>query len=266
MQEHAGMIVSMAEPARSTGVARKVSGPAAMESARSEPPRTVNVLVVDVGRDLAELLAESLRVAGYVVNLATSSEDAMAEVERVSPGAVVLDVGPRDASAFELVRRLRSSGISAPIIYLMPKHCPRKNSARLTVGGSRYLVKPFSLDDLAAQVRSALRRSGILPRADAVLRLADLEFDEETGRVRRAGREIRLAPAERKILRYLLLNSGAILTRTQIVDHVWPYDFTGSSRALDVHICMIRRKVDRIGPPLIHTVHRVGYCVRIADI
>jgi two-component system OmpR family response regulator len=231
-------------------------------SASNTPPRR-QLLIVDGDADLADVLAASLRFSGYLTAVANTGDEALAATDRLQPDLLVVDVDLPDMTGLDVARHIRGRNTKTPAVFLTSPNEPRNNLVRLTIGGDRYLVKPFSLDDLTTRVGTALRQAGLTQPGDGVLRFADLELEEESGRTRRAGRDIRLAPIEAKILRYLLRNAGETIARTQIIDHVWPYNFTGYSRALDVHISTLRRKLDERGPALIHTVHRIGYSVRL---
>ncbi|MGH8965505.1 MAG: response regulator transcription factor [Actinomycetes bacterium] len=214
---------------------------------------------------LATLLANSQRSETRRVEIAGTSQDGLVAARRFGPDVLVVDVGMPDGSGAALVETLRAEGVESPALFLVSREESRNGSARrLTVGADQNLVKPFSLDEFDARIRIVVMMYMNPPemRKTGPLRVADLELDEETGRVRRAGRDVRLAPIEHKILRYLMRNSDVPLSRAQIVDHVWPYDFSGDLRVLDVHISMLRRKIDRGLRPVIHTVHRLGYCVR----
>ncbi|GAA5175054.1 response regulator transcription factor [Pseudonocardia eucalypti] len=227
----------------------------------AEPSEPGSILVIGDDHAVAELVPACLRFAGFRTVLARGADEALARAERHRPELLVLDatLPGVDASALARLLRLRL-GSGVPILFLVGGRGGEHSAMSLTVGGDDYLPKPFSLDELTARIRALLRRFG--RRSDAVLSFADLEFDEDTLEPRRAGRHLYLTPQERRILRYLLVNAGRVITRTEIVEHVWPYDHVGHRRVLDVHMCTLRRKINKMGPPLIHTMHGVGYVLR----
>jgi two-component system OmpR family response regulator len=179
------------------------------------------------------------------------------------PELVVLDVGLPDDDGFTLVQRLVSDGIKVPVIFLTARDATEEKVRGLTVGGDDYVTKPFSIEELVARIRVVLRRHRPAGEDGARLSLADLELNEETHEVFRAGRSVELTRTEFRLLRYLLINAGRVLSRTQILDHVWEYDFGGDASVLETYISYLRRKVDRVQPPLIHTVRGVGYVLRV---
>ena len=173
----------------------------------------------------------------------------------------MLDVGLPGVDGFEVCRRLRAAGDQTPVIFLTARDADEDKISGFTQGGDDYLTKPFSLEELVARVRAVLRRTG--PQAPpSRLRYADLELDEETLRVTRAGRPIQLSPTEFKVLRYLMLNRERVLSKAQILDHVWDYDFGGNAGVVENYISYLRKKVDAVDPPLIHTVRGFGYVLR----
>jgi two-component system OmpR family response regulator len=212
---------------------------------------------------LAKLVPASLRFAGFETHLVGTGAEVLAERSRLRPHLLVLDTRLRSADGVTVAEQLRRFD-GHPVLFLTASDVPRPPALTLTVGGDDYLATPFSLDELTARVRAMLRRAGDTD-IPAVLRFADLEFDEDAQIVHRAGVPIQLTPRERQILRHLLVNPGRIVTRAQIHEHVWPYDHTGSSRSLDVHICTLRRKLDHHGPPLIRTLHGTGYLLQIPE-
>ena len=176
------------------------------------------------------------------------------------PALIVLDVGLPDEDGFALVQRLIGDGIKVPVIFLTARDSTEEKVRGLTVGGDDYVTKPFSIEELVARVRVVLRRhGGGADRPANRLQLADLELDEETHEVFRAGQVVELTNTEFRLLRYLLMNAGRVLSRTQILDHVWKYDFGGDASVLETYISYLRRKVDQAEPSLIHTVRGVGY-------
>ena len=223
-----------------------------------EKPR---VLVVDDEPNITELLAMALRYEGFDVRSAGDGHDALKAVAEFKPALVVLDIMLPDIDGLEVLRRLGDTNRRPPVIFLTARDSTEDKVKGLTVGGDDYVTKPFSIEELIARVRVVLRRHGAAGESE-ILRCADLEMDEEAHEVHRAGRLIELTPTEYRLLRYLMLNSGRVLTRSQLLDHVWSYDFGGDSSVLETYISYLRRKVDATSPPLIHTVRGVGYALR----
>jgi two-component system OmpR family response regulator len=219
------------------------------------------VLVVDDDEFIRDLTSSALRIAGFATTTASSGLDALACIERQRPALVVLDVGLPGVDGFEVCRRLRAGGDQTPVVFLTARDADGDKISGFTKGGDDYLTKPFSLEELVARVRAVLRRTG--PQAPiSRLRYADLELDEETLRVTRAGRPIQLSPTELKVLRFLLLNRERVLSKAQILDHVWDYDFGGNAGVVENYISYLRKKIDTVDPPLIHTVRGFGYVLR----
>ena len=224
----------------------------------SEP---IRVLVVDDERNISELVSIALRYEGFAVATAASGAEALDRAEDFRPRALVLDVILPDLEGFEIARRLRARGLDAPIIFLTARDTTEDKVRGLSLGGDDYMTKPFSVEELIARVRAILRRVG--EGADGSrLAFEDLELDEETREVHRAGELVELTDTEYRLLRHLLSHPRRVLTRDQILDHVWNYDFGGDGRVLETYISYLRKKLDRHGPPLIHTVRGVGYSLR----
>jgi len=221
------------------------------------------ILVVDDETNLAELVATALRYVGFVTATAGSGAGAIAQVKEFKPHLVILDVMLPDFDGFEVSRRLAESGTQVPILFLTARDATEDKVRGLTVGGDDYVTKPFSLDELIARVRVILRRSGHPAESHTVLSFADMEMDEDLREVRRGGDLIELTATEYRLLRYLLINARRVLTRAQILDHVWKYDFGGDAGILETYISYLRKKVDRKEPPLIHTVRGMGYVLRL---
>ncbi|MGI8693508.1 MAG: response regulator transcription factor, partial [Geodermatophilaceae bacterium] len=175
---------------------------------------------------------------------------------------LVLDVMLPDFDGFEVCRRLRSQGLDVPVVFLTARDRSEDKVSGLTIGGDDYLTKPFSLEELIARINAVLRRTRGIGQGN-VLRLADLELDQDSYEVRRGGRLLQLSATEFALLRYLLANQGRVLSRAQILDHVWRYDFGGEATVVESFISYLRRKVDVVGPPLIHTVRGAGYMMRL---
>jgi Response regulators consisting of a CheY-like receiver domain and a winged-helix DNA-binding domain len=227
------------------------------------------LVVVDDEPSIRDLLTASLRFAGFEVHAAGSGNEALHLVRTVEPDLVVLDVMLPDMDGFTVTRRLREQGRHVPVVFLTARDAPTDAVQGLTVGGDDYVTKPFSLEELVARIRAVLRRAGAAQgQDDGVLRYADLELDEDAHEVRRAGRTIDLSPTEFKLLRYLMVNAGRVLSKTQILDHVWEYGWGGEAAIVESYISYLRRKIDAPGPdgtrpePLIHTKRGVGYVLR----
>ena len=219
------------------------------------------VLVVDDEPNITELVAMALRYEGFTVKTAATGRGALTAVSQFSPALVILDVMLPDIDGMEVMKRLNSQGSKVPIIFLTARDATEDKVHGLTIGGDDYVTKPFSIEELMARVRVVLRRHGSSTETGR-LSLADLELDDEAHEVRRNGRVVDLTNTEYRLLRYLLINSGRVLTRSQILDHVWHYDFGGDASVLETYISYLRRKVDRFDPPLIQTVRGVGYVLR----
>nr|WP_281426208.1 response regulator transcription factor [Miltoncostaea oceani] len=222
------------------------------------------VLVVDDEESIVQLLCTALRYEGFATASAASGREALTQAAEFRPDLVLLDVMLPDIDGFEVHRRL--SGATAgrlPVVFLTARRETDDRVRGLTIGADDYVVKPFSLEELIARVRAVLRRTR--GEHDAARRLAfeDLELDEETREVRRGGRLVELTPTEFSLLRYLMVNAGRVLSKAQILDHVWNYDFGGDSNVVETYISYLRKKIDRDGEPLIHTVRGFGYALRV---
>jgi two-component system OmpR family response regulator len=231
------------------------------------PPRTKphRVLVVDDEANIAELVATALRYEGFEVRTAADGAAALAAVRDLAPDLVVLDAMLPDADGFELQARIRSDGQRVPVLFLTARDAIEDRVRGLTLGADDYMTKPFSLEELVARVHAVLRRTSGGTSVSHRLAFADLELDEETREVRRGPRRIQLSPTEFSLLRYLLLNSRKVLSKAQILDHVWQYDFGGDGRIVETYISYLRKKVDRDEPALIHTLRGVGYSLRMPE-
>ena len=225
------------------------------------------LLVVDDEPNIRELLSTSLRFAGFEVVSAGNGRDALAAAELHSPDLAVLDVMLPDMDGFTVTRRLRAAGKHFPVLFLTAKDDTEDKVMGLTVGGDDYVTKPFSLDEVVARIRAVLRRTQPLQDDDAVIRVDDLELDDDAHEVRRGGTVIELSPTEFKLLRYLMLNPNRVLSKAQILDHVWEYDFNGDASIVESYISYLRRKVDidPDAPALIQTKRGVGYVLRTAE-
>jgi two-component system OmpR family response regulator len=229
-------------------------------------PRASRVLVVDDEPNISALLSATLRLVSFDVRVAASGHAALIAVAEFEPDLVVLDVMLPDLDGFDVARRLRAAGRPVPVLFLTARDAVQDRILGLTAGADDYVTKPFSLEEVVLRIRANLRRS--MPDLDAaadagVLRYADLELDEDAHEVRRAGRLVDLSPTEFNLLRYLLINAGRVVSKAQILDRVWKYDFGGDGRIVESYVYYLRRKIDKTGPPLIHTVRGVGYALRL---
>jgi two-component system, OmpR family, response regulator len=230
-----------------------------MTSAQTE----ATLLVVEDDPNILELLSASLRFAGFEVATATTGGQAVTAARTRRPDLVVLDVMLPDLDGFEVIRQLRQGGRRTPVVFLTARDATDDKIRGLTLGGDDYVTKPFSLEELTARIRAVLRRAGSGGvAAPSRLTFADLELDEETHEVWRGGRMVSLSPTEFKLLRYLMVNAGRVLSKAQILDHVWNYDFRGDDNIVESYISYLRRKVDSGEQRLIHTLRGVGYVLR----
>ena len=223
------------------------------------------VLVVDDEPNITELVSLGLRYEGFDVSSAHDGRGALRAVREFTPELMILDVTMPDIDGLEVVRRMRAEHIWTPVIFLTARDATEDKVAGLTVGGDDYLTKPFSLDELIARVRAMVRRNNLAARqaSSGVLRYADLVLDEDRLEVVRGARQISLTPTEFRLLRFLMLNAGRVVSKAQILDHVWEYDFGGDGNVVETFISYLRKKVDVEGP-LIQTVRGFGYTLRCA--
>jgi two-component system OmpR family response regulator len=227
--------------------------------------RATRVLVVDDEPSIAALLSATLRLIDFEVRTAADGTGALHAAAEFEPDLVVLDVMLPDLDGFEVARRLRGSDRAVPVLFLTARDSVEDRISGLTAGGDDYVTKPFSLEEVVLRIRAILRRcqAGTARMESPVLRYADLELDDDAHEVRRSGRRIELSPTEFKLLRYLLTNAGRVVSKAQILDRVWSYDFGGEGRIVESYVYYLRRKIDNPGPPLIHTVRGVGYALRL---
>jgi two-component system OmpR family response regulator len=231
-----------------------------------EPSRGARLLVVDDEPNISALLSATLRLFAFDVRAAGSGHEALAAAEEFRPDLVILDVMLPDLDGFEVARRLRAAGHAVPVLFLTARDTVEDRICGLTAGADDYVTKPFSLEEVLLRIRAILRRSrpdADQPSGPGVLRYADLMLDEEAHEVRRAGQVVELSPTEFNLLRYLLVNAGRVVSKAQILDRVWRYDFGGDGRIVESYIYYLRRKIDAVEPPLIHTVRGVGYSLRL---
>ena len=223
------------------------------------------LLVVDDDADIVELLAASLRFSGFEVKTARNGQDALAVAASERPDLMLLDVMMPGIDGLTVVRRLRESGNRVPVVLLTARDATEDRVSGLTIGADDYITKPFSLEEVVARIRAVLRRTGgpLVGISSTRLELGDIELDDESHEVWKAGRPVPLSPTEFSLLRYLMANAGRVMSKPQILDHVWSYDFGGDANVVESYISYLRKKVDTGDPPLIHTVRGVGYMMRV---
>jgi two-component system OmpR family response regulator len=224
--------------------------------------RPARVLVVDDEQAITELLGTALRYMGYEVATARSGSAALEVASSTAPDLVVLDVMLPDIDGFEVCRRLRQDRDLVPVIFLTARDAEDDRVTGFIRGGDDYVTKPFSLEELTLRIGALLRRTRGGDQQDVRLRYRDLEMDEDRHQVWRGGSEVRLSPTEFRLARYLLLNAERVLSKQQILDHVWQYDFNGDDHVVETYISYLRRKLEREGPKLIQTVRGFGYTLR----
>jgi two-component system, OmpR family, response regulator len=243
--------------------------PAAAEANSQSRPRLkhpdgspIRVLVVDDEPTLTDLLQMALRYEGWEVKTAADGRRALALAREFRPDAIVLDMMLPDIDGMQVLSRVRQDGQQTAVLFLTAKDSLEDRINGLTAGGDDYVTKPFSLEELVARVRSILRRAGLAEPESNRLVFEDLELDDDAHEVVRNGELVDLTATEYRLLRYLMLNPRRALTRAQLLEHVWDYDFGGDARVLETYVSYLRKKLDRLGPPLIHTVRGVGYALR----
>lgn len=209
------------------------------------------------------MLEAALRHSGFEVHCAASGRSAIEVATGVRPDLIVLDVMLPDLDGFEVCRRLRQDGVRTPVVFLTAKDGTEDKVRGLTLGGDDYLIKPFSLEELVARINAVLRRTGAMGAESSTLRCGDLVLDDDAHRVTRAGEDVSLSPTEFNLLRFLMQNVGRVMSKSQILDHVWEFDFGGDGGIVETYIGYLRRKVDDAEPKMIHTVRGVGYTLRV---
>jgi two-component system OmpR family response regulator len=230
--------------------------------------RIPQVLVVDDEPNIRELVQVALKFHGCAVNTAGTGFDALRLAESSRPDLIVLDVVLPDLDGFEVCRRLRAGGNEVPVIFLTARDTSSDTVTGLALGGDDYVTKPFSVEALVARVRAVLRRASRsspeqILESDPVLRIGDLELDESRWSVQRAGVPVDLSPTEFRLLAYLMRHQGRVLTRAQLLENVWGWDYAGQSQIVETYVSYLRHKLDPLGPPLIHTQRGVGYSLRV---
>jgi two-component system, OmpR family, response regulator len=234
-----------------------------MRDPADHPHDQATLLVVDDEPFLRDAVAASLRFLGFDVTAAETGTAALRLARDKTFDLMILDVMLPDTDGFEIVRRLRREGNHVPVIFLTARDTQADKVTGLTLGGDDYVTKPFGLEELAARVRTVLRRTRPTPISDIVLTFADIELDQDSYEVRRNGEPIDLSPTEFRLLRFLMLNPGRVLTRAELLDHVWDYDFGGSSTVVATYVAYLRRKLALHGSDVIHTQRGVGYSLRL---
>lgn len=224
------------------------------------------ILIVDDEPNIRDLLTTSLRFAGFAVRAVGNGASAISAVLEEEPDLIVLDVMLPDMNGFSVTKRLRSSGFTSPILFLTAKDDTEDKITGLTVGGDDYVTKPFSLDEIVARIKAILRRT-MQAEEDAVIKAGDLTMDQDTHEVFAGGNPVDLSPTEFKLLRYLMLNPNRVLSKAQILDHVWEYDFNGDAGIVESYISYLRRKVDPyLDEPAIQTKRGFGYMLKVAKV
>ena len=224
---------------------------------------TARVLVVDDEPNITDLVAMALRYEGFDVAVAAGGREAIEAARSTPPHLIVLDVMLPDLDGFEVARQIKQSGHRVPILFLTARDATEDKVRGLTIGGDDYVTKPFSIEELVARVHAVLRRTGPAEEQDSRVEFADLVMDLDTQEVWRADRLVELTATEFRLLRYLMMNPRRVLSRAQILDHVWNYDFGGDAGVLETYISYLRKKIDFVEPALIHTVRGMGYSLRL---
>ena len=230
--------------------------------------RIPKVLVVDDEPNIRELVEVALKFHGCAVTVSASGKDALHQAEAYEPDLMILDVMLPDMDGFEVCRRLRAAGNEVPVIFLTARDTSSDTVTGLALGGDDYVTKPFSVESLVARVRAVLRRASRTAQGDQrdadseILRAGDVELDEGRWTVHRGGVPVELSPTEFRLLAYLMRHQGRVLTRAQLLENVWGWDYAGESQIVETYVSYLRRKLDPLGPPMIHTQRGVGYSLR----
>jgi two-component system OmpR family response regulator len=243
---------------------RHTAPTAAQPRLRRPDGSPIRAVVVDDEDSLTDLLSMALRYEGWDVRLAPDGQKALSVVREFRPDVIVLDIMLPDIDGLQVLQRLRADGNQTPILFLTAKDSVDDRIAGLTVGGDDYVTKPFSLEELVARLRGLIRRSGMTvdDSADSHLAVGDLELDEDSYEVRRGGDLVELTATEFELLRYLMRNARRVVSKMQILDRVWSYDFGGKSSVVEIYISSLRKKIDAGRDPMIHTVRGVGYILK----
>lgn len=242
-----------------------MTSPAAAPLTRADGS-PLRVLVVDDEVNIAELLAMALRYEGWEIGIAHTGRAAVSTAKELRPDAIVLDMMLPDFDGLEVLRRVRQQQPDVPVLFLTARDSVEDRVAGLTAGGDDYVTKPFSLEEVVARLRGQLRRAGATRRRESpVLTVGDLSLDEESREVFRGGDEIALTATEFELLRFLMRNPRRVLSKAQILDRVWNYDFGGQANVVELYISYLRKKVDAGRAPMIHTMRGAGYVLKPAD-
>jgi len=235
-----------------------------LTDARQRPD--ARLLVVEDEPNILELLSASLRYAGFDVVTAAAGTEAVQAAQRHRPDLIVLDVMLPDMDGFDVIRRLRGGGARIPVVFLTARDAVEDRVAGITAGGDDYVTKPFSLEEVLARLRGLLRRANLTRvHTEGLLAVGDLTMDEDAREVRRDGELIELTATEFELLRFLMRNPRRVLSKAQILDRVWNYDFGGQAHVVELYISYLRKKIDAGRVPLIHTVRGVGYVLKPAS-
>ena len=220
------------------------------------------LLLAEDEATIRDLLAASLKFAGFDVIAAADGNEALRLARSERPEAMILDVMMPGLDGFEVVRRLRGEGQQAPVLFLTARDAVEDKVAGLALGADDYVTKPFALEEVVARIQALLRRTGQVAPATTILRMGDLELDEERHEVRKAGDLVELSPTEYKLLRLLMSNPDRVLSKSVILDRVWEYDFDGESSIVESYVSYLRRKIDQTEPAMLKTVRGFGYVMR----
>ena len=245
---------------------RHSSAPVAQPRLTRADGSPIRAVVVDDEDSLTDLLSMALRYEGWDVRIASDGQKALAIAREFRPDVIVLDIMLPDIDGLQVLTRLRADGINTPILFLTAKDSLDDRIIGLTVGGDDYVTKPFSLEELVARLRGLIRRSALVVSEtdDSFIEVGDLSLDEDSYEVQRAGTAIELTATEFELLRFLMRNPRRVLSKAQILDRVWSYDFGGRSSVVEIYISYLRKKVDSLGPAMIHTVRGFGYVLKPA--
>jgi two-component system OmpR family response regulator len=227
----------------------------------SNPKRNANILVVDDEESLTDLVSSALRFAGYNVTTEDNGFDALRRIKSQTPDLVVLDVNMPELDGFEVCRRIRRDGLDIPVIFLTARDDIDDLRVGFRQGGDDYLTKPFSLEELGLRIEALLRRSRGRGEPSRIS-IGDVVLDEDAHQLRKGDEEITLSPTEFRLLRFLMINQGRVMSKAQIVDYVWEYDFDGNYGIVETYVSYLRKKLDDTGGKLIQTVRGIGYVIR----
>jgi two-component system, OmpR family, response regulator len=225
-------------------------------------PHGVRILVVDDEDYIRDLIAVGLRFVGFEVDTAADGRDALAKIVSTRPDLVVLDIAMPGIDGLEVVERLRRDGVATPVVFLSARDSPADRVKGLHLGADDYITKPFGLEELLARMEAVLRRVSPSERWMRQITVGDLMIDQDGREVRRAGQRIEMSRTEFNVLEFLMMNAGRVVSKQQILEYVWQYDFDGESTVVETYISYLRKKLDALGPAMIHTMRGVGYVIR----